>query len=249
MSHCKHPPLFTFIYALTDPRDGMIRYVGKADDPARRYAAHTKEVRQRNPYKEAWIAQLSALGLQPGLLILEQVSMSDWSERERFWITHHRGLGSRLTNLCEGGRGGCPPGRKMSEEHKEHLAASNRGKKRSPEVLAKLSERMRGRKLTDEHRAKISAANKGKSRPPEVVAKIVASRARWTPTEETRRKMGDIQRGRPRSEATKAKISASTKGIPKTAEMRARLSVSQKGIKPSAEARAKMRDSWKTRVT
>lgn len=217
MPNSRLAPLFTFIYALTDPRDGQIRYIGKADDPTRRYVAHTKAVRQRNPYKEAWIRKLAGLGLQPGLQILEQVLIAQWSDRERFWIAHYRTLGARLTNLCEGGQGGCPLGRKMTEEHKARIAEAHRGRKRPADIVARIADKIRGQKRSPEQRTQMSEARKGKPRPPEVIAKIKATKKAnpWSPSPEHRQKVGDATRGQPRSEETKAKISASTKGVPK----------------------------------
>ena len=78
-------------------------------------------------------------------------------------------------NSTAGGSGGFKAankywkGRKLSEEHKKHIGAGNKGKHLSSETKHKLSELHKGNpsprkgvKLTDETKHKISEANKGR---------------------------------------------------------------------------------------
>lgn len=59
-----------YVYHLTDPRDRVIRYIGKAAAPKARLAAHIKESRlSQNTEKKRWIAELLAQGLQPVMVI------------------------------------------------------------------------------------------------------------------------------------------------------------------------------------
>ena len=71
----------TFIYALLDPRDNSVRYVGKADDPYRRYCEHLKE--NYDSHKCRWIKVLMGMGLLPIRQILEECDCSIWQEREK----------------------------------------------------------------------------------------------------------------------------------------------------------------------
>lgn len=58
------------IYHLIDPRDRLVRYVGKSGNPAGRLRAHIQEaVDAQNTAKKRWIAELTALGLRPVLVI------------------------------------------------------------------------------------------------------------------------------------------------------------------------------------
>jgi hypothetical protein len=90
------------IYALTDPRDGAVRYVGKSRDAERRYRQHLGERRRKTPVY-SWIASLAEQGLVPGLTILGVCNESEWKERERAMIAQLRAEGLRLLNLADGG--------------------------------------------------------------------------------------------------------------------------------------------------
>lgn len=90
------------IYGLTDPRDGRVRYVGKANDPTSRLKGHLRDCRRRNTPVYAWIRKLAGLGLSPGLCVLE-ADCADWKEAERRIIAERRGAGEKLLNVAEGG--------------------------------------------------------------------------------------------------------------------------------------------------
>lgn len=88
------------IYGLAEP-DGPIRYIGKANDPAARYAAHLRERRRRTPVY-CWIESLRRRGELPRLVILVQES-DDWKRDERGVIAWARAFGWPLLNLADGG--------------------------------------------------------------------------------------------------------------------------------------------------
>ena len=54
--------------------------------------------------------------------------------------------------------------RKLSETHKLRIGNANKGKKRTPEMIKLMSERMKGNKISEETRAKLIAARLGKKR-------------------------------------------------------------------------------------
>ena len=56
-----------FIYALTDQRDGLVRYVGVSHDPNARLKSHAGGSCQ--PTKD-WIAELRSAGLAPAMVML-----------------------------------------------------------------------------------------------------------------------------------------------------------------------------------
>lgn len=94
------------IYALVDPRDHSVRYVGKSDNPRVRYFAHLHGPESNlKTYKANWIRQLKSEGLVPSIVILERVHPSEWADAERKWIAHFRNTGARLTNSTSGGDG------------------------------------------------------------------------------------------------------------------------------------------------
>lgn len=113
----------TFIYALVDPRDLRVRYVGKSHDPDNRLRYHMM-CHTNNAHLNSWLSQLIRAGLQPLVRIIEECPVSKWKQRERFWISSFRQRGVRLTNKADGGQGfakGYRPSqetrRKMRESH------------------------------------------------------------------------------------------------------------------------------------
>lgn len=88
----------TQIYALCEPDTGQIRYIGKANDAARRFKGHLRERRRQTPVYR-WIGALRARGLVPKLSVIETCPPDEWRNRERVLIAAHPGL----LNLAEGG--------------------------------------------------------------------------------------------------------------------------------------------------
>jgi len=56
-----------FVYALTDPRTGHVRYVGLSHQPEIRFKAHVATVSRST---KQWVLELRSLGLKPDMLIL-----------------------------------------------------------------------------------------------------------------------------------------------------------------------------------
>ena len=179
----------TFIYTLSDPRTGFVRYVGKSNDPKNRLARHLCESRAKQTcHRHCWIASLLKEGVLPQLLIIEECDRLKWPDSERFWIASLRLAGCDLVNRSDGGSGNDGykfsdelraqfsaqrKGRPLSERNKQNIAAALRGMPKSPEHRAKLSlanigktgelSSAFGRKQTPEARAKISAGHMGKT--------------------------------------------------------------------------------------
>ena len=167
------------IYALIDPRDDRIRYIGRSVNIKRRFWEHLKKVETTKVGR--WKQKLLSLELEPILEILEEVEdRASLKEREMFWIAYGRDQGWALLNLTDGGDGTLNP----SERHRQAIAKANservwteeqrkatsersRGYKPTPETIEKCREaaqRPRG-PMSAEHKAKLSAAKRGKSRP------------------------------------------------------------------------------------
>lgn len=95
----------TNIYALVDPRDDKIRYVGKANDVNQRLKNHLNPARYRPTHKFNWIRKLRKLGLKPYLIILDEVENEDWKFWEKWWLAMCKSWGFDLVNYTEGGDG------------------------------------------------------------------------------------------------------------------------------------------------
>jgi predicted GIY-YIG superfamily endonuclease len=72
------------IYALIDPRDSSIRYIGITDNPDQRLKEHLRG-RGGNPPKRNWVYELRQIGLVPIMQPLETgLSLPAALERESF---------------------------------------------------------------------------------------------------------------------------------------------------------------------
>lgn len=98
----------TYIYSLVCPLDGKVKYVGKANDPKSRFRKH-KSLGDTNTgdniAKNEWIKSLLDQGLLPILEILEEVEITEWKEKEKFYVRQFREQGLELFNICGGGNG------------------------------------------------------------------------------------------------------------------------------------------------
>ena len=192
----------TFIYALTDPRTGAIRYIGKSNDPNARLKSHIGR-RSHNPFLNAWIDDMRSAGMVPSLAILQKVDYTHWRLAERNSIAAHLAAGQSLLNLVAGGNG--PPtvpwnyGRTRLTDSRiagyaEKIAQRQRGNKASDATKVRMSiahkilfdnpdyreaNRLQLRTAYDENRAtiatKISSALSGRIRSPEHCAAISAA--------------------------------------------------------------------------
>lgn len=212
------------IYALSDPRTGLVRYVGKTFKAAAlRLSDHLSEMRSgARTYKAQWLRGLLAVGERPRLSVLEMGDGDGWAEAERRWIASMRATGAPLTNLTDGGDG--TPGRQVTPETRARMSAAKQGKTRSREwflavvrskrpadsdaTRAKRSATLKGRAPSPQTRAAAAAACRGKPLSPETKAKLRAASTGRKLSPEAREKVAASKRGKPLSEAHKAAISA-----------------------------------------
>jgi len=98
----------TYIYSLICPLDGQIKYIGKANDPNGRFRKH-KSLGDKNSgnnlLKNEWIKNLLDKNLSPILDIIEEVDISEWKVKEKFYIKFYKENGVELFNICGGGNG------------------------------------------------------------------------------------------------------------------------------------------------
>lgn len=77
------------VYALTDPRDEKVRYVGISNNVIRRYREHTRNIDGTTP-KGQWIYELYCAGYEPGLSILAIAeNEKEARQKEVHLITHY----------------------------------------------------------------------------------------------------------------------------------------------------------------
>lgn len=178
-----------YIYCLSHPITGCIRYVGKTHQPKERLSKHLSD--RRPTHKTCWLKSLASKGLVPVLEILDTIENSDdsdWQHHERFWISYLKFLGCDLCNSEDGGRGGVrlssETRRKISElakrrgktpEHLRNIIHANKNKKLFPEMWAKMSASQAKRKHSEETRLKLSLRGTGRKWTPGQAEKFRAS--------------------------------------------------------------------------
>lgn len=92
---------FAFIYALLDDR-GNVRYIGKANNPEKRYKQHLRDCNRRNTPLYSWIRKLVSNKDRPYMLVLCSAISDDWESLEIAIIKQYQEYGT-LLNLAEGG--------------------------------------------------------------------------------------------------------------------------------------------------
>ncbi len=93
------------IYSLSDPRDGMIKYVGKTVDAKYRFKSHLWKNKNDRTQKNFWIQYLLKNNLQPQLEIIDEVPEQEWQFWEQYWIAQMKEWGFDLKNGDNGGLG------------------------------------------------------------------------------------------------------------------------------------------------
>lgn len=116
----------TIIYTLTDPRSGLVRYVGKTHlTPEGRLRHHQRDAAKRDTPVYRWFNALQRLGMTPVIEpVCTAIVESDWPHLEIATIAQHREHG-KLLNVAEGGsEPHCPPevrvenGRRLTQGEK-----------------------------------------------------------------------------------------------------------------------------------
>ncbi|NBP02993.1 MAG: GIY-YIG nuclease family protein [Proteobacteria bacterium] len=94
-----------FVYALCDPRNQLVYYIGKTNDLQKRFQSHVSAYGGKSK-KNSWIKSLKKTGLEPELKILEICSSDVVDEKEIYWISIYKKLNPNLKNMTKGGTGG-----------------------------------------------------------------------------------------------------------------------------------------------
>jgi len=96
-------PEYTYIYSLIDPRDGSVRYIGKANNIDKRLYGHIKDCNRRKTPVSCWVKKLLGMELTPSIKEVLKVKMDKWELAERIIIEQHRRKCTNLLNLADGG--------------------------------------------------------------------------------------------------------------------------------------------------
>ena len=87
-----------YIYALHDPFTRKVFYVGRSNNPGRRYVEHVNELGRTD--KSRVIQQLGQFNALPFMTILEECGRENVHQRERFWISKFGGK-EKLANMTD----------------------------------------------------------------------------------------------------------------------------------------------------
>lgn len=162
-----------YIYALIDPRNNKIRYIGKTTNKLNiRLSKHVSNTKYgKLSHCQNWIKQLLKLNLKPTIDLIEKANISNWREKEIFWIKFFRTKYNDLTNISDGGD--TPDSKALSkalkkmwknpEYRRKHSGINHHMKK--PENRLKVTGKnngMSGKHHSKEAKEKISKAGKGR---------------------------------------------------------------------------------------
>lgn len=88
----------SYIYTLSDPRDGEVRYVGATVNPAKRYFRSSRPRLYFGRRLGKWFGELNAAGLSPIMTIIETCPTVSRGYREVYWIAYYVERGAKLLN-------------------------------------------------------------------------------------------------------------------------------------------------------
>lgn len=157
-----------YVYVLTDPRTGDVRYVGVTDNPKKRLQGHIRDVKREKTHKANWIKSLLRDGLNPIMTLIDETDNENWQQCEIGWIAHYRAMGCNLVNSTDGGDGVRNP----SEETRKRMSESAKVKIFTNEHRRKIGDKSRGVPRSKETRRKISESKKGIPRDKKTVQKM-----------------------------------------------------------------------------
>lgn len=193
-----------YVYCYTAPSGK--RYVGfTSQEVKKRWTAHIKAANRgsNNPFHRAIRKYGHAAFVRT---ILDRLRTSEAAlKAERLWIRELETFGANGYNATAGGEGA--PGREVSEETRERLAAAARARFADPR-----------------EREKIGAAHLGRKQAPAVVEARAAMHRGRKASLETREKLSAAKRGRIITPEWREKISLANRGRKLSAEHKAKIS-------------------------
>lgn len=237
------------IYGLSSSSDVEdIRYIGKSSNIENRLKRHlSKYCLKDDSYKNNWIKSELISNNTIIITTIEEVTESNWQDREIFWISEYKKLGYNLTNLTAGGEGFNLTNDIKTKRNKTILDKSLN--KFEVEIdkfnIKKVDEHWvgnrvcyfcnkliihKGKKISllinllnkSINRKCLSCKNKGLKHTQEAKDKI--SKSKEVISIETREKLSTIHKGRTTSEKTKEKIRNANLGKKASIETREKIS-------------------------
>jgi hypothetical protein len=92
-----------YIYALIDPIDTSVRYIGKTVTPNKRLSEHISECKNVRHRRANWINSLLIKNIKPEMIILKICPLSEFEKYESEFIKFYKS--NNLTNSDENGQG------------------------------------------------------------------------------------------------------------------------------------------------
>lgn len=210
-----------YIYGMVCPIAGVIRYIGKSDDPDRRFKFHLSYAPKGKSHKDRWIAKLGQQGLTPSMVVIREVAEDeDWAEVEREEIAKGWAAGLPLTNMTVGGDGAplneagrvAKSAAMKRPETRAKMSASARARWSDPVMGAK----GRAANGTSERRRKVADGATRRATPEYRAMMAERSRAAWADPDKREKIVAGI------TPEVRAKVSAAAKEMwknPKIAEV------------------------------
>lgn len=135
----------TFIYALKNPINNKIFYIGKSNKPKQRLSSHISRTKILKTPTSKFIISLLEQNTKPELMILEEISIIEWEEKEKFYIEKYT-LENELTNLSKGGKGNTgffhsKETKLLMSKNRKEKQNSFYGKKHTKETILKIKEK------------------------------------------------------------------------------------------------------------
>jgi len=109
-----------YIYALIDPRDNEVRYIGKTINPKRRLVEHLNDSKREYNYKAMWIKSLLKEDIKPLIKFLKICPLSDFVKYEVEYIELYKN--SKLTNSDETGQGSIGRRKEIIDKQSEKMS-------------------------------------------------------------------------------------------------------------------------------
>jgi group I intron endonuclease len=187
----------TCVYSITNKTNGM-KYIGVTAHAKNRFRDHCRATLKTKSYIRSALLHYGKENFDFDVLVVADRQYC--LELEAKMIVAYNTLTPNGYNICGGGEGPVATlsgeshpwfGKKFTQEHRDKIAASNRGQKRSQEFCEKLSAINVGKTLSEEHKQKISKSLTGKKLTPEHCESMRKAVLGRVVSEETRRKMSE----------------------------------------------------------
>jgi hypothetical protein len=108
-----------YIYALLDPRDNEVRYIGKTINPKKRLQEHLSDSKREYNYRSMWIKSLLKENLKPLIKFLKICPLSDFVKYETEYIQLYKN--GKLTNSDETGQGNVGKRQEILDKQSEKM--------------------------------------------------------------------------------------------------------------------------------